>query len=53
MKRKYSIFNIGPLKIKIVHFVCKKCKIYLNLSADVLGVKCPKCNKDMVMGINI
>ena len=47
MKIKPKIFEIGPLKIKVIHFVCKKCKIFLTFSADIKGVKCPKCNKNM------
>jgi len=53
VKLKFSgkTMRIGPkcMTIKVNTFYCKKCNVVLTFSADVKGVKCPKCNKDMVM----
>lgn len=51
MKNKSKIFEIGPLKIKVNHFACIKCKIFLIFSDEIKGVKCPKCDKDMMREI--
>jgi len=48
-KRSGKLFQIGPkgMTIKVNVFECKECDVVLTFSADIRGVICAKCGKEM------